>query len=114
MVFPLDTSGTTIFSYSELNLLFCAVSVVEKPTLASIWSAKGGTGRLFVLGEVVHIFRPLVYVLLIRKFGIRSWTPWLVSLAVELTSLGLHSHATDLNHRGKVHHLSTAERDEAS
>ena len=89
MVFPLDTSGTTIFSYSELNLLFCAVSVVEKPTLASIWSAKGGTGRLFVLGEVVHIFRPLVYVLLIRKFGIRSWTPWLVSLAVELTSLGL-------------------------
>jgi len=115
VVFPLETFGTIFFSYSELNLLFCAVSVVEKPTLASIWSAKGGTGRLFVLGEVVHIFRPLVYVLLIRKFGIRSWTPWLVSLAVELTSLGLHSHATDLNHRGgKVHHLSTAERDEAS
>ncbi|EES04404.1 hypothetical protein BDA96_04G023900 [Sorghum bicolor] len=89
------------------------VMVVEKPTLASIWSAKGGTGRLFVLGEVVHIFRPLVYVLLIRKFGIKSWTPWLVSLAVELTSLGIHSHATDLNHRlGKVHHLSSAERDE--
>ena len=36
-----------------------------------------------------------------------------MSLAVELTSLGIHSHATDLNHRaGKVHHLSSAERDE--
>ncbi|XP_062224249.1 peroxisome biogenesis protein 16-like [Phragmites australis] len=91
------------------------VMVLEKPkpTLASIWSAKGVSGRLFFLGEVVHIFRPLVYVLLIRKFGIRSWTPWLVSLAVELTSLGIHSHVTDLNHRGgKVLQLSSAERDE--
>lgn len=89
------------------------VMVVEKPTLASIWSSKGVSRRLFFVGEVVHIFRPLVYVLLIRKFGIRSWTPWLVSLAVELTSLGIHSHVTDLNHRaGKVHQLSSAERDE--
>ncbi|KAG8076615.1 hypothetical protein GUJ93_ZPchr0006g45096 [Zizania palustris] len=89
------------------------VMVVEKPTLASIWSAKGVSGRLFFLGEVVHIFRPLVYVLLIRKFGIRSWTPWLMSLAVEITSLGMHSRATDLHNRGgRVHHLSSAERDE--
>uniref|UniRef100_A0A0D9YLJ4 Peroxisomal membrane protein PEX16 n=1 Tax=Oryza glumipatula TaxID=40148 RepID=A0A0D9YLJ4_9ORYZ len=74
--------------------------VVEKPTLASIWSAKGISGRLFLLGEVVHIFRPLLYVLLIKKFGIKSWTPWLVSLAVEITSLGIHSRATDLHQRG--------------
>jgi peroxin-16 len=91
----------------------CAVMEVEKPTLATIWSSKGVSGRLFMLGEAVHIFRPLVYVLMIRKFGMKSWTPWLVSLAVEITSLGIHSHATDLNHRaGKVHHLSSAERDE--
>jgi peroxin-16 len=93
-----------------------AVWLVEKPkpSLASIWSAKGVSGRLVLLGEVVHIFRPLLYVLLIRKFGIKSWTPWLVSLAVELTSLGIHSHATDLNHKGgKVLQLSSAERDEA-
>ncbi|KAF7083011.1 hypothetical protein CFC21_086834 [Triticum aestivum] len=90
-----------------------AVMEIEKPTFATIWSSKGVSGRLFMLGEAVHIFRPLVYVLLIRKFGIKSWTPWLVSLAVELTSLGIHSHATDLNHRaGKVHQLSSAERDE--
>lgn len=89
------------------------VMEVEKPTLATIWSSRGVPGRLFMLGEAVHIFRPLVYVLLIRKFGIRSWSPWLVSLAVELTSLGIHSHATDLNQRaGKVHQLSSVERDE--
>ena len=100
--------------YTDLFVMCRAViEVVEKPTLATVWSSKGVSGRLFMLGEAVHIFRPLVYVLKIRKFGIRSWTPWLVSLAVELASLGIHSQATDLNHRsGKVHQLSSAERDE--
>ncbi|CAM0948492.1 unnamed protein product [Alopecurus aequalis] len=75
---------------------------VERP---SIWCWKGVSGRLFMLGEAVHIFRPLVYVLLMTKFGSRSsWTPWLVSLALEVTSLGIHSR--------KVHLLSSAERDE--
>ncbi|XP_047074760.1 uncharacterized protein LOC124684503 [Lolium rigidum] len=47
------------------------------------------------------------------KFGIKSWTLWLVSLAVELTSLGIHSDAIVLNYRVvKVHQLSSAERDE--
>jgi peroxin-16 len=104
------------FLYSEIIVLCHVVWLVEKPkpSLASIWSAQGVSGRLFLLGEVVHIFRPLVYVLLIRKFGIKSWTPWLVSLAVELMSLGIHCHATDLSHKGgKVLHLSSAERDEA-
>lgn len=107
---------TQQFLYSEIIGLCRAVWLVEKPkpSLASIWSAKGVSGRLFLVGEVVHIFRPLVYVLLIRKFGIKSWTPWLVSLAVELTSLGFHSHATDLNHKGgKVLHLSSSEKEEA-
>ncbi|CAM0948444.1 unnamed protein product [Alopecurus aequalis] len=62
------------------------------------------SGRLFMLGEAVHIFRPLLNVLMMTKFGTRSWTPWLVSLALEVTSLGIHSH---LKHR-----LSSAEREE--
>jgi hypothetical protein len=110
---PLVYLGDCISCYTDLFVMCRAVMEVEKPTLATVWSSKGVSGRLFMLGEAVHIFRPLVYVLMIRKFGIRSWTPWLVSLAVELTSLGIHSHATDLNHRtGKVHQLSSAERDE--
>lgn len=107
---------TQQFLYSKIIVVCRAVWLVEKPkpSLGSIWSAKGVSGRLLLVGEVVHIFRPLVYVLLIRKFGIKSWTPWLVSLAVELTSLGIQSHATDLNQKGgKVLHISSSERDEA-
>jgi peroxin-16 len=40
-------------------------------------------------GEVCFIMRPVVYVGLLRVFGIRSWKPWLVSLAVELASAEL-------------------------
>jgi hypothetical protein len=47
--------------------------------------------------EVVHIFILLVYALMTQKFGIRSWTLWAVSLAVELTRLGIHSDAIVLN-----------------
>lgn len=46
------------------------------------------------MGEVLCIIRPLVYVLFIRKYGIRSWTPWLVSLAVDLTGVGILSYVT--------------------
>ncbi|KAG0188866.1 Peroxisomal membrane protein pex16 [Apophysomyces sp. BC1034] len=38
------------------------------------------------LGEVMYILRPLVYVLAILKFGQRSWRPWFLSLAVEMSS----------------------------
>jgi len=38
------------------------------------------------LGELAHLLRPLIYVLLLRKHGPRSWRPWLASLAVELAS----------------------------
>lgn len=57
-----------------LNLICCAV-------MASIWSAKGSTGRLYVLGQVVHILRPHV--------SESSVVSGLVPLAVELTSLGI-------------------------
>jgi peroxin-16 len=38
------------------------------------------------LGEALHLLRPLLYVLLLRKHGPRSWRPWLASLAIELAS----------------------------
>ena len=44
--------------------------------------------RLFA-GEICFIMRPVVYVGMLRVFGIRSWKPWLVSLAVELASAEL-------------------------
>lgn len=40
-------------------------------------------------GEVAHILRPMVYVLAIRRYGLRSWRPWLISLGMDLGSLAL-------------------------
>lgn len=41
--------------------------------------------RLFT-GEMLHVLRPVVYVATLRIWGIKSWKPWLVGLAVELLS----------------------------
>ncbi|KAL9432804.1 hypothetical protein AB3S75_027758 [Citrus x aurantiifolia] len=66
------------------------------------------------MGEVLFITRPLIYVLFIRKYGIRSWIPWFLSLAVDITGLGFLSLATRSRHVGKeqTFHLSTSEKDE--
>ncbi|KAH9724166.1 peroxisome biogenesis protein 16 [Citrus sinensis] len=85
-----------------------------RPTLSKLLSAKGTIGALFVMGEVLFITRPLIYVLFIRKYGIRSWIPWFLSLAVDFTGLGFLSLATRSRHAGKeqTFHLSTSEKDE--
>jgi hypothetical protein len=39
------------------------------------------------MGELLHIFRPVLYVILVRALrNKKSWTPWVVSLAVDLLS----------------------------
>lgn len=43
--------------------------------------------ELLVVGEWVFILRPLIYVLLIRRYGLTSWRPWLTSLAVDVTGM---------------------------
>jgi peroxin-16 len=95
-------------------LFFCLTA--PKPTLSSIWHEKGLHGRLFLVGEVIHVLRPVIYVLFIRKYGIKSWTPWLVSLVVDLTGITLVSHATSggSNRGGRQYHLSESEKDEVS
>ncbi|XP_077246575.1 peroxisome biogenesis protein 16-like [Tasmannia lanceolata] len=70
--------------------------MIEKPTLSTIWSEKGLSGASFVTGEVLFILRPLIYVVFVRKYGVRSWIPWLLSLAVDLTGTGILSHVTNL------------------
>ncbi|KAL3680984.1 hypothetical protein R1sor_023940 [Riccia sorocarpa] len=48
----------------------------------------------FVAGEVLLISRPLVYVLLVWRYGLKSWRPWLSSLSVDLIGMYLVSSAT--------------------
>lgn len=88
--------------------------MVERPTLRTLLSKKGANGALFIMGEVLFITRPLIYVLFIRKYGIRSWIPWFLSLAVDFTGLGFVSLATRSRHVRKEHefHLSMSEKDE--
>lgn len=91
-----------------------AAGLIEKPTLSTIWSQRGLYGRLFLTGEALHIMRPLLYVLLIRKYGIRSWKPWLLSLAIDLTGMSILSHATNPRRVSgeEFYRISSSEKEE--
>ncbi|XP_014522944.1 peroxisome biogenesis protein 16 [Vigna radiata var. radiata] len=89
-------------------------SRVDRPTLFTILSERGLRGTLLFIGEVLFISRPLVYVLFIRKYGIRSWTPWFLSLAIDCIGNSFLSIVTSSVVGGKeqVFHLSAPEKDE--
>ncbi|KAK4418711.1 ATPase ARSA2 [Sesamum alatum] len=84
----------------------------ETPSLLTFLTEKGIPGGLFLTGEVMFILRPLIYVLLIRKYGARSWFPWLTSLAIDLVGNGIISFLTNLRHNSKDFHLSNLEKNE--
>ncbi|KAK9812655.1 hypothetical protein WJX72_001406 [[Myrmecia] bisecta] len=42
--------------------------------------------NLLVVGELLHILRPLLYVMALRRSGRTSWKPWLLSLGLDLAS----------------------------
>ncbi|OVA12378.1 Peroxisome membrane protein [Macleaya cordata] len=88
--------------------------VARRPTLSTIWSEKGLHGVLFLTAEVLHISRPLIYVLFVRKYGVRSWVPWLLSLSMDLTGMSILSHVTHHGHSrgGRSLTLSASEKDE--
>lgn len=87
--------------------------VIERPTLSAILAEKGLPGALFVAGEVLFITRPLIYVLFIRKYGIRSWIPWFLSLSVDLVGMGILSRVTSLvDGKRENIHLSAPEQQE--
>lgn len=94
--------------------LFLSASRVDRPTLFTILSERGLRGTLLFIGEVLFISRPLVYVLFIRKYGIRSWTPWFLSLAIDCIGNSFLSIVTSSVVGGKeqVFHLSAPEKDE--
>ncbi|PHT30094.1 hypothetical protein CQW23_30295 [Capsicum baccatum] len=90
------------------------IKLVERPSLWTFLSEKGVPGGFFVTGEVLFIIRPLVYVLLMRKYGTRSWFPWCVSLAVDLIGNSIVSVALMCQHSGKNQQLQycDSEKDE--
>ncbi|GAB4813584.1 hypothetical protein N2152v2_000630 [Parachlorella kessleri] len=53
--------------------------------------------RLLVTAELLHILRPLLYTMALRRWGRLSWRPWLASLGVDLLSWQLTSAGTALS-----------------
>ncbi|XP_042011383.1 peroxisome biogenesis protein 16-like isoform X2 [Salvia splendens] len=89
-----------------------SMPVTETPSLSTFLSEKGMPGGLFLTGEVMYILRPLIYVLLVRKYGARSWFPWLTSLGVDLVGSGVISFVTTLWHNSIDFRLSNNEKNE--
>ncbi|ESQ39202.1 hypothetical protein EUTSA_v10001499mg [Eutrema salsugineum] len=84
----------------------------RRTTLSELLSEKGVKGALFVIGEVLFITRPLIYVLFIRRYGVRSWIPWAISLSVDTLGMGILSNLKLCGEKSKQIHFSQPERDE--
>ncbi|CAN6815675.1 unnamed protein product [Brassica oleracea] len=90
-----------------------AVINEKRTTLSELLSEKGVKGALFVMGEVLFITRPLIYVLFIRRYGVRSWIPWAISLSVDTLGMGILSNLKLWGDKSsKQIHFSQPERDE--
>ncbi|XP_055832541.1 peroxisome biogenesis protein 16-like isoform X1 [Solanum dulcamara] len=82
---------------------------VERPSLWTFLSEKGVPGGFFMTGEILFIIRPLVYVLLMKKYGTRSWFTWCMSLAVDLIGNSILSVTLMSQHSGKNQQLQSSE-----
>jgi len=51
-------------------------------------SSQKSTNNSPTFGEVLYIFRPLVYLLSMYYFGEKSWKAWLISLVGDVSSIG--------------------------
>eukprot|EP00854_Cymbomonas_tetramitiformis_P007684 gene7684-9147_t len=51
---------------------------------------KPESDRCLALGELLHVVRPVVYVLALRRWGRTAWTPWIISLAIDSASISLY------------------------
>ncbi|CAG8668431.1 10362_t:CDS:2, partial [Paraglomus occultum] len=68
-----------------------------------------GIGKV---GEYLHVIRPLIYVLAIRKWGNRAWRPWIISLIIELLSRYIAYYYYTTRIPGGHRWLSTLEKEE--
>ncbi|CAG8515423.1 9632_t:CDS:2 [Acaulospora morrowiae] len=64
------------------------------------------------LGELLYIIRPLLYVLALRKYGNRSWRPWLLSLSIELVTRIMESYYYKRRIPGGYRWSSSLEKEE--
>ncbi|KAJ0239896.1 Peroxisome biogenesis protein 16 [Hirschfeldia incana] len=106
------TSGWSRRIQHQQAVIEPAVIKEKRTTLSQLLSEKGVKGALFVMGEVLFITRPLIYVLFIRRYGIRSWIPWAISLSVDALGMGILSNLKLLGEKSKQINFSQTEKDE--
>ncbi|KAJ7299433.1 hypothetical protein O6H91_Y233100 [Diphasiastrum complanatum] len=80
-------------SWSQSQLLSARPSEVsqagDSKKLIAVTRNRGYIDKLVMVGEVLFVLRPLIYVLLIRRYGLRSWKPWLSSIFLDLAAVNL-------------------------
>ncbi|BBN14715.1 peroxin-16 [Marchantia polymorpha subsp. ruderalis] len=69
-------------------------SYVPRPFPTGLKQEPAYKSRGFLAGEVLLISRPLLYVLLVWRYGLKSWRPWLSALSIDLIGMYLVSSAT--------------------
>lgn len=67
---------------------------VPRPFPTGLKQEPAYKSRGFLAGEVLLISRPLLYVLLVWRYGLKSWRPWLSALSIDLIGMYLVSSAT--------------------
>ncbi|GBG29877.1 Peroxisome biosis protein 16 [Hondaea fermentalgiana] len=91
---PLSASLASHDNVNDAPLVANATAAAGAKTLA-LSEAGPEDQALRTAGEVLHIMRPVIYVMQMRhKSAQKSWTPWVVSLLLELLSLRCSSVAT--------------------
>ncbi|EPS70344.1 hypothetical protein M569_04416 [Genlisea aurea] len=83
-----------------------------KTSLSSFLSERGIPGGLFLTAEAISILRPLIYVMLIRKYGVMSWFPWFTSFALDIVGTGINSYVSDTRTNLRTPDLSDNEKNE--
>ncbi|XP_053576267.1 peroxisomal biogenesis factor 16 isoform X2 [Bombina bombina] len=56
-------------------------------------------GAVGTVAEVIHILRPLTHLVSLAVWGQRSWKPWMLAAALDVTSLTLLNEIRNLSHR---------------
>ncbi|CAI2170483.1 3015_t:CDS:2 [Funneliformis geosporum] len=62
--------------------------------------------------ELLFIFRPLIYVFALQKYGNRSWKPWVLSIFIEILAKVFFDHFYKKKVPGGYRWLSTLEKEE--
>jgi len=81
--------STNMESREELVNRILDKRKVQKPST----EVNEGSDRVVVMtdviSEVLFIFRPVIHLLLVKKFGWKSWIPWITAMCVEILSIQL-------------------------